>query len=468
MAKMADGKWWVAKWVAERELWLLLIITPLLLFLNPLTPLGLVLVPVPWFCRRAARGHLTVRTPLDAPILGLLLMTIVSLYPAVDISWSMPKLCGIILGVAVFYGLVNGARTRKEVWGLAIVLVLAGLGVSLLSLVGAGWNPKKVFTVPETYEESLPHLIKEVPRSGREGFHPNEVGGTLILFIPLQLSLLVASLKTRCGDWILAASGKQQVASDRQQAASWQGVRSNPGMREKPGWAITAWRLSALRVFINVTLETILLITCFTLILTQSRSAWLGAVVGLLILGLCYNRWFGLAVPLAAIASYLVIRHNVGGIVNVVWGPVVATRFRGRLALWQQSIDMIRDFPFTGIGLNNFPYVMLNYPAFLGKPGAWDYHAHNVYLQVALDLGLPGLAAYLALLAILALISWRAYHCLQGKAERALVVGLFCGVLAHQVYGLTDCITLGAKPGLFLWAMIGLTAVIYLRTEKDT
>ncbi len=457
---MESSRWQIAGWVAERELWLLLIITPLLLFLNPLTPLGLALVPVPWFCRWAVRGRPTVRTPLDVPILGLLLMTIVSLYPAVDVSWSMPKLCGIILGVAVFYGLVNGARTRREVWALAMVLVLAGLGVSLVGLASISqWPRSKVFTAPEVYK-SLPHLIKKVPRSRLE-FNPNEVGGALTLFIPLQLSLLVASLRTRSEDWLSIA------ASSRQQAASLQGARANPGMREKPRWAVSLWHLGVSRMFISVALGVILLITCSTLILTQSRSAWLGAVVGLLILGLWYNRWFGLTVPLAAIASYLVIRYNVVGIANVVWTPAVAMRFQGRLDIWQQSIDMIRDFPFTGIGLSNFPYVVLNYPAFLGKPGDWEFHAHNIYLQVALDLGLPGLAAYLALMVIFALISWRAYRRLKGKAERALVAGLFCGVLAYHVHNLTDCIPPGAKPGLFLWAMLGLATVVYLQAARE-
>ena len=34
-------------------------------------------------------------------------------------------------------------------------------------------------------------------------------------------------------------------------------------------------------------------------------------------------------------------------------------------------------------------------------------------------------------------------------------------VLAHQVYGLTDAITLGAKPGFLLWMLLGLMAALY-------
>lgn len=38
--------------------------------------------------------------------------------------------------------------------------------------------------------------------------------------------------------------------------------------------------------------------------------------------------------------------------------------------------------------------------------------------------------------------------------------GLACGVLAYHVYGLADCIALGARAGVFLWAILGLMAAL--------
>jgi len=73
------------------------------------------------------------------------------------------------------------------------------------------------------------------------------------------------------------------------------------------------------------------------------------------------------------------------------------TSLAGRQEVWSRALYMIQDFPYTGIGLGTFDRVQpLLYPFFLHSGEA--HHAHNLFLQVAVDLGLPGLIAYLALL----------------------------------------------------------------------
>ncbi len=61
---------------------------------------------------------------------------------------------------------------------------------------------------------------------------------------------------------------------------------------------------------------------------------------------------------------------------------------------------MLQDFPFTGIGMGTFTQVADRlYPFFLYAPGTVE-HAHNLFLQVGVDLGLPGLIAWLAIFMI--------------------------------------------------------------------
>lgn len=37
-----------------------------------------------------------------------------------------------------------------------------------------------------------------------------------------------------------------------------------------------------------------------------------------------------------------------------------------------------------------------------------------------------------------------------------LAIGLFCGFLVYLVHGLLDCVTHSTKPGIVIWAIIGL------------
>ena len=92
---------------------------------------------------------------------------------------------------------------------------------------------------------------------------------------------------------------------------------------------------------------------------------------------------------------------------------------------------------------------------FLISPDFDVSHAHNHLLQAALDLGLPGLIAYLSiwlLAAVMVVQTWRA----AGPSQRVLAVGLAAGLLAHFVYGMTDVVALGAKPGMFWWWLLAL------------
>jgi hypothetical protein len=77
---------------------------------------------------------------------------------------------------------------------------------------------------------------------------------------------------------------------------------------------------------------------------------------------------------------------------------------------------------------------------------------------------LPGLIAYLALLELAGVVAWGAARRSSG-AVRGLGLGLFAGLIALHLYGLTDAIALGSKPGLAFWMALGLLAVLPRVTE---
>jgi hypothetical protein len=47
------------------------------------------------------------------------------------------------------------------------------------------------------------------------------------------------------------------------------------------------------------------------------------------------------------------------------------------------------------------------------------------------------------------------------NVQRLTVLGLGGGLFAHLLYGLTDAIALGAKPGLLFWMLLGLITGLY-------
>ena len=68
-----------------------------------------------WPIRLLSYGRLTRSTPLNRPILGLLIMALVSLYPSVDLSLSLPKFWSLMLAFAMFFAIVN---VRRETFAI--------------------------------------------------------------------------------------------------------------------------------------------------------------------------------------------------------------------------------------------------------------------------------------------------------------------------------------------------------------
>jgi putative inorganic carbon (HCO3(-)) transporter len=302
---------------------------------------------------------------------------------------------------------------------VAGVLALGGAAVVGVGALGTDWFTEKVFRAGAV--AGLPSLAAQLPRSvltpERGGIHPNELAGTIVMVLPVSLSLALS--------------------------------------RRVPGW-------------IRLGLAVLFVVEAGVLVLTQSRGGWSGTLVGLAALGVVV--WVRLGrgqgrIALGAAAA--VVPALIGLVVfgptrlletmdRVVGGPSSSV---SRVVLWSRAWDMIQDFPFTGVGLNTFPFVLdAWYPTFMSAPGEVIVHAHNLYLQMAVDLGIPGLLAFAALLWATARAAWTAARAPEPWASLALGCGI--GLLAFAVYGLTDAITLGAKPGLFFWLEVATIALI--------
>ncbi|MDX1972103.1 MAG: O-antigen ligase family protein [Candidatus Sumerlaeia bacterium] len=85
-----------------------------------------------------------------------------------------------------------------------------------------------------------------------------------------------------------------------------------------------------------------------------------------------------------------------------------------RLAIWYTTIGMIESNPILGVGAGNFTYVyptvaaesVLNNPSLERYAHSWTNAAHQIFLQVAAELGLVGLVLLLAAILWSLFLSW--------------------------------------------------------------
>ncbi|MEA3339387.1 MAG: DUF4012 domain-containing protein [Chloroflexota bacterium] len=426
------------------ELFLLLLLAPFLIFPRPsLTPWLLAVIPALWLCRWLAQGRLTARTPLDIPLLLLLGMTLIGQWATFDLARSFPKLCGILLGVALFYAMANGIRTRRGLWLAAALILAGGAAIAGMSLVGTQWAARKVpllFPFLSSFYEQLPSFLRGIPRA-ESGFNANQVGGALVLFIPLAAALLLYHVTSVS--------------------------RITPHVSRLTFHAVR-------RVLLILGLAAVLLLTTFVLLLTQSRMAYVAVALALLLLGATLGRRpRRIALVVLLLLAGLLIYYGPDRVGQALFGIpnleslAQETSWAGRVEIWRRSLRVIRDHPLTGIGFDTlFPVIHARYPTFLIPAGHDVTHAHNLFLQTALDLGLPGLAAFVWLLLAFGRMMWQVWRRSESPAGRALAAGLFSGLVAHLTFGLADAIALGQKPGVFVWAFLGLGAALWIRGRR--
>jgi len=200
------GPW--LHWLVRNELWLLLVVSPALLFPNRLTifvVLGLAGVRL---LRWRLEGQLLPLTPMGISGAYLLIAAAVSLLvsPFPELGW--PKLYGILLGLLIYTSIAYHVRTEKQVRLVASALVASAVLVALIGLIGTGWSSQKLLPL-DPLINALPRLAAYMPKSvlpaDRVGFHPNEVAGTLALLFPLCV-VMAASLRGRSRVGVAAIS----------------------------------------------------------------------------------------------------------------------------------------------------------------------------------------------------------------------------------------------------------------------
>lgn len=385
-------------------------------------------------------------TPFNGALLlfavGVGVGTLVTAWPEV----TLPKATGLILGLGVFRAMAALRGQAGWRWG-ALVLGGLGVGIAAVGVLSAHFYTKIPIVAPLVAR--LPERLLTLPEGPEGGVSANQLAGVLAFYLPLTLGWLWSA--------IARMAGRGQSAEPRR-----------PSRLRSLGTA-------ALNLGILLVALLSIGITAGLLVITQSRSGWIGGAGGVLALGAlamgsARQRWLHWlvvgVVALTLIGGGVFLVRVPAETWDRLWGDTAvletevtgSVSFSGRVEIWSRALYAIQDFPFTGCGLGTLRKVIpLLYPLFTVSPENDIAHAHNIFLQTAADVGLPGLIAYVALLGLAAVVAWKF------APRRGLP--LLAALLALHLYGLTDAVALGSKPGIVFWAALGLLAALAASTD---
>lgn len=218
---------------------------------------------------------------------------------------------------------------------------------------------------------------------------------------------------------------------------------------------------------------------CFAgLLITFTRSAWVGAMVGLGWVGWNWWRWVKPSRPwrrlcwmavLAVLTAWCWPRPVVSG-----YRPTVLERLQEvtqaahhpygawhqRLLIWRCAWQMIQEHPILGQGWGCFE---LFYPFYQGRYleeplfQGFRTHAnnvHNVFFEWWAQTGTIGLGVWCWLLGTVLMAGWRIAQRLSG-ATQVIAQGWLGGILAMCLDNLLNVSFFFTVPALLFWWMVG-------------
>jgi putative inorganic carbon (HCO3(-)) transporter len=392
-----------------------------------------------WPLRLLFTGRLIAITSLTLPILLLLLWSPVGIIASTSLERSWEALGFLVFGITLYCALAHWRPTQRWPWLVALALALLGCGLAFL-------GPALLMQVPDEFVAFSAEVEQSQPADFfglGETVNPNILAGVLVPIVPLVMGLVC-----------------------------------------ERKWSKRRW----------LPLLTFLLALppLFALGVAQSRGGFLAVFAGVLTVIAIQWPWAGLGVLLAVFVALgtlawdglLLLFQEVGGEGSL-------GSLSGRLEVWERGLYALRDFPLTGIGIGTFDLVIPTlYPYIEHAQGATVPHAHNLFLQVGVDLGLVGIVLYgwlwVQLFAILRrILRARGYLAsdqqdatdLDGPRSRAdrqrerqqrraaalrraLATGALGALVALLVHGLIDAPLWGTKLAFVPWLLFALVGLL--------
>lgn len=336
------------------------------------------------------------------------------------LSWNA-ALTKVLQWLMTYVIVLESVTTRKQVRVIGYVLLASVALITINSVIQ--YTTGQGFIRQRTVVDG-----RRVMSTFR---HPNDLAGWLTIMLPVVFSLSFVQL-------FRARQGRDIFL---------QGT-DHSGFLQSRAFIGLAFLLLAL--------------AAFSLGVTYSRGGWLATGLALMVMVARQPR---LLVPLLVVGALFLgifVTKMVGDRSTNIAGSYknVFTNVSDRNKIWGEGLQLVRERPLLGIGLNN-------YLATVQERGSKrQEYAHNCYLQMAAETGLAGLLAFLWIPFCLFRDGLRRLPQVRDRFPHHFLLGLLAGLGAFLVHSFFDTNFYSTQLSTLMWVAVGLILAIP-RSELD-
>ncbi|MCJ7458399.1 MAG: O-antigen ligase family protein [candidate division Zixibacteria bacterium] len=136
-----------------------------------------------------------------------------------------------------------------------------------------------------------------------------------------------------------------------------------------------------------------------------------------------------------------------------------------RSVIWSTSFNIFKDHPLFGIGFGNFP---IFYQRYLKVPSEIFGHAHNDFLNVAVNAGIVGFLAFIFMWVVFLKNILRRYKEKKESYSKALILGGVLSVIAFLLASQFQCYYTAAIDNMILFFVMGLSESVARISSGDS
>ncbi|PID57754.1 hypothetical protein CSB45_05885 [candidate division KSB3 bacterium] len=347
-----------------------------------------------WTLKTFSRGSFYYPPdPLRLPMLCLIAWGVVNYFRSIYAHRTEAEIYLLAFYGLLFFVVLQQLKSVRRILGLAFILVLVGSGESLFGLFqylnGAttvlGYATPNIGTVNATY------------------FNHNHFAGFLILIIPVAFGLILSSASLEKRLFIFLLTGVMGTA------------------------LVLSLSRGGLFSFLGACA-----IATFCLALKHSRRLrrnWLTYLVILLV-------FTTLIAGIIVMVRVSPIAHR--SILHTFLPTRDAFENEIRFSIWRSALAIVEDFPFFGSGRGTFEYVFPRYQTLRIPQNTAAFHAHNDYIELLTDMGIPALL--IVLWGIYSFLRYvlRGYFHHEDPVLTALALGGCSGIIAMLLHSFWD------------------------------
>ncbi|MBF0494137.1 MAG: O-antigen ligase family protein [Candidatus Omnitrophica bacterium] len=199
-------------------------------------------------------------------------------------------------------------------------------------------------------------------------------------------------------------------------------------------------------------------------VLTFARGTGIAVYAALLFIAIVKKQKAVIAVLVGALLVFpLVMPKSIKDWAKEIkYNPIVFLCNYDRISIYKNAVNMIKHHPVIGVGVNTFckSYTKYKLPEPENAKTAETMYAHNIYLQMAGEIGFLGLGAFLLFLFFVFKNVFSVYRRLKDGYLSVIALSLMACIGAFLINGLTETNLYYPRVVMIFWYLIGFSLAL--------